>query len=69
VEEGDIIAIDIPARSLSLEVSEEELGRRRQSYVPKPQPMESPFLSRYRHFVTSGTEGAVLRNGEMPEEA
>jgi dihydroxy-acid dehydratase len=69
VQEGDIIAIDIPARSLSLEVSEEELGRRRQSYVPKPQPMESPFLSRYRHFVTSGTEGAVLRNGEMPEEA
>ncbi len=67
VQEGDIIAIDIPARSLSLEISEEEMERRRQSYVPKPQSMESPFLSRYRHFVTSGTEGAVLRNGEMPE--
>jgi dihydroxy-acid dehydratase len=68
VREGDIIAIDIPARSLSLEVSEEELEKRRQSYVPRPQPMESPFLSRYRHFVTSGTEGAVLRNGDMPEK-
>ncbi|NLD06240.1 MAG: dihydroxy-acid dehydratase [Synergistaceae bacterium] len=65
VEEGDIIAIDIPAKRLDLKVSDEVLAKRREKFVPKLQKVDSPFLSRYRAFVSSGVEGAVLR--EKPE--
>ncbi len=61
VEEGDIIFIDIPAKRLDLKVSEEILEKRRKNFVPKLQQVDSPFLSRYREFATSGVEGAVLR--------
>jgi dihydroxy-acid dehydratase len=37
VETGDIITVDIPARSITLEVEAEELARRRAA-LPKPQP-------------------------------
>ncbi|WP_026368405.1 dihydroxy-acid dehydratase [Aminiphilus circumscriptus] len=60
VKDGDRIRIDIPARTLELLVSEEELAVRRTSWTPKLQPVDSPFLNRYRHFVTSGARGAVL---------
>jgi dihydroxy-acid dehydratase len=60
VKNGDRIRIDIPARTLELLVSEEELAVRRASWTPKVQPVDSFFLNRYRHFVTSGARGAVL---------
>jgi dihydroxy-acid dehydratase len=62
VEEGDIISIDIPAKRLDLKVSDEILAKRREKFVPKLQKVDSPFLSRYRAFVSSGVEGAVLRD-------
>ena len=62
VEEGDIISIDIPAKKLDLNVSEEVLAKRREKFVPWVQPVESPFLTRYREFASSGVEGAVLRD-------
>ncbi len=62
VEEGDIISINIPAKRLDLKVSEEELAKRREKFVPRVQPIDSTFLSRYREFATSGVEGAVLRD-------
>ena len=62
VEEGDIISIDIPAKRLDLNVSEEALAKRREKFVPWVQPVESPFLTRYREFASSGVEGAVLRD-------
>jgi len=65
VEEGDIISIDIPAKRLDLKVSDEILAKRKEKFVPKLQKVDSPFLSRYRAFVSSGVEGAVLR--EKPE--
>ena len=62
VEEGDIISIDIPAKKLDLKVSEEVLAKRREKFVPRVQPTDSPFLTRYRAFASSGVEGAVLRD-------
>ncbi|MDL2298022.1 dihydroxy-acid dehydratase [Synergistaceae bacterium OttesenSCG-928-D05] len=64
VEEGDIISIDIPARKLDLNVSEQTLEERRKKFTPKLQKVDSPFLSRYRAFATSGVEGAVLKDGD-----
>lgn len=61
VEEGDIISINIPEKRLDLLVPEEELEERRKKFRPAEQPVDSPFLSRYRAFATSGVEGGVLK--------
>lgn len=60
VKEGDIISIDIPAKKLDILVDEAELARRRAAWTPYVQPVDSPFLNRYRKVVTSGVKGAVL---------
>ena len=64
VREGDIISIDIPGKRLELLVDEAELERRRAEWKPWVQPVESPFLNRYRAVVTSGVTGAVLQDGQ-----
>ena len=61
VEEGDEIYINIPEKRLDLHVSEEVLEERRKAFKPKEQPVDSPFLNRYRAFATSGVEGGVLK--------
>ena len=60
VKDGDMIEIDIPNRKLNLLVDEKELEERRKSFKPKHQETTSSFLERYRHFVTSGSTGAVF---------
>jgi dihydroxy-acid dehydratase len=58
--DGDVIAIDIPGRTLSLEVSDDELARRKQTWQPVRREL-SGWLKRYAAMVTSGSEGAVLK--------
>ena len=60
VEEGDPIAIDIPAASITLEVAPEELDRRRAALQPRQPNITSGWLSRYARMVTSANQGAVL---------
>ena len=60
VREGDLISVDIPGKKLDLLVDEAELKRRRAEWKPYVQPVDSPFLARYRRAVTSGMKGAVL---------
>ncbi len=60
VEEGDTISIDIPAHSIVLEVSDEELQRRREKWVcPEPR-IKTGYLARYAKMVSSAAQGAVL---------
>ena len=60
VEPGDLISIDIPNRSLQLLVPDEELEKRRQTWV-RPEPkVTSGYLARYAKLVTSANKGAVL---------
>jgi len=60
IEDGDIISIDIPNRKLSLEVSDEELARRRAVWQ-KPEPkIKHGYLSRYAKLTTSASTGAVV---------
>ncbi len=60
VENGDLISIDIPKRTLQLQVSEEKLEKRRQAWV-RPEPkVKSGYLARYAKLVTSANKGAVL---------
>ena len=60
VEEGDIIAINIPAHTIELQVSDEVLAQRRAKWVcPEPR-IKTGYLSRYAKLVSSADRGAVL---------
>ena len=60
VEEGDLIAIDIPAHTIALKVSDEELSRRKAAWVcPEPR-IKTGYLARYARLVSSADRGAVL---------
>ncbi|MBR6637892.1 MAG: dihydroxy-acid dehydratase, partial [Lachnospiraceae bacterium] len=60
VEEGDIIAIDIPANTINVKVSDEVLAERKAKWQPREPKVTTGYLSRYRELVTSGNRGAVL---------
>jgi dihydroxy-acid dehydratase len=60
VRDGDTITIDIDARSLAIDVPEDELVRRLAGWKPPPGPTAGIF-ARYRAAVASASEGAVLR--------
>jgi dihydroxy-acid dehydratase len=60
VKDGDTIRVDIPARTLELLVSSEELARRGQSWKPLEKEVTSPFLRRYRQHASSAAKGAVF---------
>jgi dihydroxy-acid dehydratase len=65
VQPGDIIEIDIPARRISLLVSDEELEERKAGWK-RPQPkIDYGYLARYASAVTSADTGAVLRKPEL----
>ncbi len=60
VEEGDLIAIDIPACSIELLVDEETLAARRGAWVCPAPKITTGYLARYARHVTSAAKGAIL---------
>lgn len=59
---GDIIDIDLDARTLNARLSDEEI-RSRIAALPEFKPRTtSKWLRRYAHFVTSANTGAILRS-------
>ena len=61
IEDGDLISIDIPNRKLELEVSDEELAKRKANWK-KPEPkIKTGYLARYAKLTTSASTGAVLK--------
>jgi dihydroxy-acid dehydratase len=60
IKSGDIIDIDIPARTLNVRLTDGELAARRAAHR-KPEPrVKSGYLARYARLVTSANTGAVL---------
>ncbi len=64
IEEGDIIQINIPEKTLNVAVSDEELEQRRAAWEPKEPNVTTGYLARYAQMVTSGARGAIL---QMPK--
>lgn len=64
VEEGDMIEIDINNLSIKLDVSDEELAKRKAAWKPRQPKVTTGYLARYTAMVTSGNRGAVL---EVPK--
>ena len=61
VRDGDIISIDMKKCSLNLKVSDEELENRRKNWVCPSPKIKTGYLARYSKFVTSASEGAVMK--------
>ena len=61
VEEGDIIKINIPENTLMVDVSDEEMEKRRKNWQPREPKVTSGYLRRYANMVTSGSTGAILK--------
>jgi L-arabonate dehydrase len=59
VRDGDIIELDVPARSLRIEVSDEELARRRAAWTPPARP-ERGWAKLYVEHVQQAHLGADL---------
>ena len=60
VKEGDIITIDIPANTIDVAVSEEEMAERRAAWRPRQPRITHGYLARYAKLVSSGMSGATL---------
>ncbi len=61
VNEGDIISINIPENTITLEVPQEEIDRRLANFTPKTKELHG-YLKRYAKLVTSGAQGAILKD-------
>jgi dihydroxy-acid dehydratase len=59
VENGDRITIDAGARLLQLEISDEELSKRRARWQPPEPKYRSGVLAKYARLVSSSSIGAI----------
>ena len=61
IKENDIISIDIPNHSIKLEISDEEMKKRKKEISIKPLEEIKGWLGRYRKLVQSANTGAILK--------
>lgn len=59
LKDGDKIKIDIQARKMNVDISEEEMAKRKQEIQILPQKITKGYLSRYSKTATSASKGAV----------
>jgi dihydroxy-acid dehydratase len=59
VEDGDVVRIDVPGRSLDLEVGKDEIARRRKNLVLHPAKTNSPYLASFLNATRTISEGMV----------
>jgi dihydroxy-acid dehydratase len=60
LHDGDVIEIDLPGRRLLAEISDDELARRRSTYVTPSPKYTRGWLARYTALVANAARGAVL---------
>jgi dihydroxy-acid dehydratase len=60
LRDGDMVAIDLAARTLAVELDEAELAARRAAWQAPAAKYRRGWLARYTHFVTNASNGAVL---------
>lgn len=61
VENGDTIVIDLPNRTINLEVSDEVLSERRQNLKPFEPKIKHGWLARYSKLVTNASKGGIMK--------
>ncbi len=65
VEEGDPIVVDVDARELNLEVSEDDLAARRARWNPPVPRYATGAMAKYAALVSSASEGAITSGAEL----
>jgi dihydroxy-acid dehydratase len=65
LQDGDIVVIDVEARTLSVELSDDELAARLERWSPPPPRYVTGVFAKYAALVSSASEGAVT--GPAPE--
>jgi dihydroxy-acid dehydratase len=60
IRDGDTIRIDIPARTLDLQVPQDEIEQRLALLPAWKSPVKKGYLRRYSQLVTSANTGAVF---------
>ncbi len=60
IKNGDKLKIDVPNRKLHLEISDEEMAKRKAAWKPLPPKVTTGYLARYAKLVTSADKGAIL---------
>jgi len=61
LEEGDVIEIDIPGRTLNVRLTEGQLAERKARWNPRAPRYKTGCLARYAAMATSADTGAVLK--------
>jgi len=61
VNDGDIIELDMNNRTIQLEISDEEMAKRRAEWAGFEPKIKRGYLARYSHLVTSASTGGVMR--------
>jgi dihydroxy-acid dehydratase len=59
VRDGDIISFDLPARTLKVDINDEDLAARLREYRPLPPRFTTGVMAKYARLVSSAAEGAV----------
>ncbi|WP_240796221.1 L-arabinonate dehydratase [Streptomyces sp. RFCAC02] len=71
IETGDLVTLDVAARTLRLEVDDVELERRRAAWTPPPPRYGRGFGALYQDHITQADTGCdfafLSRDGEVPE--
>jgi dihydroxy-acid dehydratase len=60
IRDGDVIDIDIPARRINVDLSEEEMARRRERWKPPEPKVTHGWLAHFAKHATSADKGAYL---------
>ena len=61
VKEGDKITLDINNYKIHLDVSDEELAKRRAEWKAPEPKVKDGYLARYAKLVSSADKGAILQ--------
>ena len=62
LENGDIITVDIPNRSISVDLTDEIIAERLGLLKPFVPKIKKGYLARYAQLVTSANTGAILKS-------
>ena len=67
LENGDMITIDAVEGTLSVDLSDEELAKRKESWTPREHDFQSGTLWKYAQLVGDAEKGAVTHPGGAAE--
>jgi dihydroxy-acid dehydratase len=64
IHEGDTISVDVDARTLTIEVSEAELAKRKAAWRPPEPHYKSGVMAKYAYLVAQADDGAVTNTAD-----